>query len=286
VRAPGLFVTGGFDVSPEYFRVAGIQLVRGRGFDVSPASAAHEVIVNQSLARLLWPDRDALGARMRLDEFAKAQWFTVVGIARDVRMPGRAPDFFGLQLYITPGHIERSEGRLLVRARADSATLRDVLTRAVERAGVGVKLGDVFSAKSALEYAYRAPRLATMIFGAFTVLAVLLAAVGLFGIIAHAVARRTREIGIRVALGADPATLTRAIVAQSVHLAALGCAIGLVTAYAAGSALTKIVYGVSATDPAALGVAVVVLVAIALLASVIPVRRALRVDPMDTLRSE
>src|SRR5205814_5992709 len=212
--------------------------------------------------------------------------FTVVGIARDVRMPGRAPDFFGLQLYVTPGHMDRSGGRLIVRARGDASSLRLVLARAIERAGVGVKLDGVFTAKSALEFAYRAPRLATMIFGAFTALAVVLAAVGLFGIIAHAVARRTREIGIRVALGADPSALTRAIVSQSARLVALGCAIGLVTAYAAGSTLTKIVYGVSATDPASLAVSVVLLFAVALLASVIPVRRALRVDPMDTLRAE
>lgn len=116
--------------------------------------------------------------------------------------------------------------------------------------------------------------------------AVVLAAVGLFGIIAHAVARRTREIGIRIALGADPAALTRAILTQSARLVVVGCAIGLVTAYAAGSALTKIVYGVSATDPVSLAVSVVPLFATALPASAVPVRRALRVDPMDTLRAE
>lgn len=116
--------------------------------------------------------------------------------------------------------------------------------------------------------------------------AVVLAAVGLFGIIAHAVARRTREIGIRIALGADPAALTRAILTQSARLVVVGCAIGLVTAYAAGSAPTKIVYGVSATDPVSLAVSVVPLFATALPASAVPVRRALRVDPMDTLRAE
>jgi hypothetical protein len=223
---------------------------------------------------------------MRFGDGPKAEWFTVVGITRDVRMPGRAPDFFGLQLYVTPGHMDRSGGRLLVRAHANSTTLRTLIERAIERAGVGVKLEEVYTAKSMLEFAYRGPRLAMAIFGAFTVLAVILAAVGLFGIIAHAVARRTREIGIRVALGANPVALTRAIVSQSARLVALGCAIGLVTAYAAGSTLTKIVYGVSATDPASLAVSVVLLFAVALLASVIPVRRVLRVDPMDTLRAE
>ena len=286
LRALGFFATGGFNVSRDYFRVARIQLERGRGFDVVPASAAREVIVNQALARLLWPDRDALGARMRFGDGKNATWYTVVGIARDVRMPGRAPDFFALQVYETPGSMEGSEGHLIVRARGDSATLQPLFARAIERAGVGVKLDRIMSAKSALEFVYRAPRLATAIFVAFTVLAVVLAAVGLFGIIAHAVARRTREIGIRMALGADPAALTRTIVMQSARLVVAGCAIGLVTAYAAGSALTKIVYGVSATDPVSLVLSVVLLFATALLASVVPVRRALRVDPMDTLRAE
>jgi len=286
VRALGFFATGGFNVSPDYFHVARIQLERGRGFDVVPAAAAREVIINQALARFLWPDRDALGARMRFGDGKNARWYTVVGIARDVRVPGRAPDLFGLQVYETPGSMEGSEGHLIVRARGDSATLQSLLARAAEHAGVGLKLYRIRSAKSVLEFAYRPPRLATAIFGAFTVLAVVLAGVGLFGIIAHAVARRTREIGIRVALGADPAALTRAIVTQSARLVGVGCAIGLVTAFAAGSALTKIVYGVSATDPLSLAVSVVLLLAIALLASVVPVRRALRVDPMDTLRAE
>jgi len=273
-------------VSPEYFRVAGIPLVRGRGFDASPATAAGEVVINEALARRLWPDRDAVGARLRLGDWAGGKWLTVVGIAGDVRMPGAVAELFGRQMYLPTSAAQEFVGSLVLRARGDTAALRPLLARAVERAGAGVTLGELVSAKWMLEFSFGAPRFAVVLFGAFAVLAVALAAVGLFGIVAFAVARRTREIGIRVALGADPVALTRTILGQSVRLVAVGCAIGLLGAYGAARALRALVYGVSPTDPAALGGAVVLLAAVALAASAVPVRRALRVDPTDALRAE
>jgi putative ABC transport system permease protein len=287
VRPSGLMAVGGADVNPEYFHVARIPLVRGRGFDASPTAAANEVIINQSLARRLFPDRDALGARLRMSDTKGAPWLTVVGIAGDVHMPGDVgPEFFRWQMYGSPASIERGAGSLIVRARGEPTALRPLLARAIERSGVGVKLDDIVKSTTILEYAYHSPRFALVIFGLFTLIAVALAAVGLFGIIAHAVTRRTREIGIRVALGAEPAALARTIVGQSVRLVVVGCAIGLVAAKTAGSLLSKLVYGVNGTDLLALGGSVAILVAIALGASVIPVRRALRVDPMEALRSE
>jgi ABC-type antimicrobial peptide transport system permease subunit len=202
-------------------------------------------------------------------------------------MPGDVgPDFFGLQVYQSPALIREAEGSVLVRTRVDSTLLRPLLARAIERANVGVRLSEIGGGTAALEFAYHAPRFALLLFGAFTLLAVVLAAVGLFGIIEHAVARRTREIAIRVALGADPAVLTRTILQQSLRLLLVGCAVGLVAAYLAGHGLTTILYGVQPMDPLALGFAMVVLTAIALGASALPVRRALQVDPMETLRSE
>ncbi|HEY2851484.1 MAG TPA: ADOP family duplicated permease [Gemmatimonadaceae bacterium] len=287
VRPSGVMATGGWRVGSDYFQVARIALVRGRGFDVSPTAASSEVIINQRLARRLWPDRDALGARMRYGENANARWLTVVGIVGDVRMPGDVgPDFFGLQVYRSPALISEGEGAVLVRTRLDSAELGTLLARAIERAGVDVRISRIMRGTTALEYAYRAPRFALLIYGVFTLLAVVLAAVGLFGIIEHAVARRTREIAIRVALGADPAVLTRTILRQSLRLLVVGCGVGLATAYAAGRGLTTFLYGVQPLDPVALGIAITVLTAIALGASALPVRHALRVDPMETLRSE
>jgi len=224
---------------------------------------------------------------MRYGENANARWLTVVGIVGDVRMPGDVgPDFFGLQVYRSPALISEGEGAVLLRTRVDSAELGTLLARAIERAGVDVRIDRIMRGTTALEYAYRAPRFALLIYGVFTLLAVVLAAVGLFGIIEHAVARRTREIAIRVALGADPAVLTRTILQQSLRLLLVGCAVGLATAYAAGRGLTTLLYGVQPMDPLALGIAMMALTAIALGASALPVRHALRVDPMETLRSE
>jgi putative ABC transport system permease protein len=284
VRRAGVPTTGEAFVGPEYFRVTRIPLVRGRGFDASPAAAAGEVVINQALARRLWPDRDALGGRLRVGD--GNEWLTVVGIAGDVRMPGAAAELFGLQMYRPTSAAPEFVGSLVLRARADTAALRPLLARAVERAGVGVTVSELVTAKWMLEFSYGAPRFAVVLLGAFAVLAVGLAAVGLFGIVAFAVARRTREIGIRVALGADPAVLTRTILGQSLRLVAVGCAIGVLGAFGATRGLTALVYGVSPTDPAALGGAVVLLTAVALAACAVPVRRALRVDPTDALRAE
>jgi putative ABC transport system permease protein len=275
------------EVSPEYFRVARIPLLRGRGFDANLATAAGEVIINQSLARRLWPDRDALGARMRYGDEVPSRWLTVVGIAADVRMPGDGgPDFFGLQVYRSPGFMDGGDGSLLIRSRSTASQLRPLLARALERAGVAVKLFGVEKASMPLEYAYQTPRFAVAVFGTFTLVAVLLAAVGLFGILAHAVARRTREIGIRIALGADPISLTKSILGRSLQLVVIGCILGVVSTLAAARLLTTIVFGVQPMDSAALGAGMAVLLLIAVTASVVPVRRALRVDPMDALRAE
>jgi putative ABC transport system permease protein len=287
VRPSDVTITGMAFVSPEYFRVTRIPLVRGRGFDANASAAAGEIIVNQTLARHFWGDRDPVGARLRFGDGTDAEWLTVVGIAGDVRMPGgHAAEMFGLQMYRPATAGPASAGSFLLRARGDPATLRPVLARAVERAGIGATLANVADAASTLEYVYRGPRYALWLFGAFALFAVGLSAVGLFGIVAFAVARGTREIGIRVALGADSAALTRAILGQSLKLVAVGCAIGLLGAYGAARALTALVYGVSATDPVALGGAVLLLAVVALAASAVPVRRALRIDPMDTLRAE
>jgi ABC-type antimicrobial peptide transport system permease subunit len=201
-------------------------------------------------------------------------------------MPGAVAELFGLQMYRPASAADEFVGSLVLRARGDTAALRPLLARAVERAGAGVTIGELVPAAWALEFAFGAPRFAVALFGAFALLAVALAAVGLFGIVAFAVARRTRELGIRVALGADPAALTRTILGQSLRLVAVGCAVGLAGAYGGAGALRALVYGVSPTDPTALGGAVVLLAVVALAASVVPVRRALRVDPTDALRAE
>lgn len=286
VRAADVPITGAAFVSSEYFQVARIPLLRGRGFDQNGATSADEVVINQALARRLWPDRDAVGARLRLGDGRDAEWLTVVGIAGDVQMPGSTELFFSLQMYRPTSAAPTFPGSFVLRARGDATTLRPLLARAVERAAVGATLRKVDTAESTLGYAFNGPRFALTLFAAFALLAVALATVGLYGIVAFAVARRSREIGIRVVLGADPTALTRTIVGQTLGLVAIGCAIGLFAAYGAGRGLSALLVDVSPNDPTALGGAMVLLAVIAVGASVVPVRRALSVDPTDTLRAE
>jgi hypothetical protein len=288
IRSVEFETTAGAEVSPDYFRVARIQLARGRGFSANPSAAGGEIVINDRLARLLWPDRDPLGARLQLGgDGDRGEWRTVVGIANDVRMPGgRAADFYQFQMYLSPSDDEPSAGSFVLRARGDPAALRPALVAAIERAGVGATLRNVTTAEAQLEYAYRGPRVALFILGAFALLGLLLTAVGLFGIVAFAVARRTREIGIRVALGADPGSLTRSILGQSLKLAAIGCTIGLAGAYGAARGLSSLVYDVRPTDPMSIGGAIGLMTIVAVAAAAFPVRQALSVDPAETLRSE
>jgi putative ABC transport system permease protein len=282
--SPTILLTGFTYASPEYFRVARIPLVRGRVFDDDPAVAAGEVIISETLARQLWPGGDEPGARLR-DGFGK--WLTVVGITGDVQMPGSASEFFNLQMYRPSGVAPSSAaGSFVLRTRSDPAALRPLLAQAVERAGVGVTLHDVVAAESTLEYAFAAPRFAVVLFGAFGLLAVALAAVGLFGIVAFAVARRTREIGVRMALGAAPGVVGRLILGGGLRLTIVGCALGLLGVYSGKRTLSAFLYGVSAPDTTLLISAVLLLIAIALVASFVPMRRALRIDPTTALRTE
>ena len=283
VRPTNLSTLAAAHGGPDYFRVARIPIVRGRPFDAN-SQAANETIISETVAHYLWPERDAVGARLRLGE---DQWATVVGVAGDTRMPGRgAAGFFNLQMYYPSVGASRGGAKFILRTRMDPAMIRPVLARAVERARVGARLADMTTAESTLEYAYRPSRYALAILGSFAALAIILAAVGLFGIVAFAVTRRTREIGIRVTLGADPATLARMILGQTARLVSVGCVIGLGSAFAASRGLASLVYGVSPTDPVSIVGAIGLLAIVGVCASALPVRRALRVDPTVALRSE
>src|SRR5262249_24981858 len=150
VRSVDIETTAGAEVSADYFRVARIPLVRGRGLSPTPRVAENEIVINESLARLLWPDRDPLGARLRVGGL-RAGSLTVGGIANDARMPGgRAPEFYALQMYLSPSDDEPSDGSFVLRARGDPAALRPALEHAIENAGVGATLKNITTAETQL----------------------------------------------------------------------------------------------------------------------------------------
>jgi len=275
-------------VGPEYFRVARVPLIEGRTFDATdPVAASGELVVNQALARRLWPGGHAVGSRLRVGGGAGARWLTVVGVVGDVHLPGMNGDLFNLQMYRATSAASRFVSNIMVRVSGRASALEPTLRRAVEGAGVSAKLGQVWMTESVIDRRVLArPRFAVMVFGVFAMVALAVSAAGLYGVIAYAVTQRTREIGVRVALGAEPVAVARLVLGDSARLVAVGGCLGLAGAYAGTRVLASFLYQVRPTDPAALGGAVLLLTVVAFIATLVPMRRALRIDPMDALRTD
>ena len=269
-------------VTPNYFTVSRIPIVEGRTFD-STIAGAHEAVVNRTLARRLWPDGHALGSRFRTSP--KGDWTTVVGIATDVRVPWFGGDRSDLQIYTHPP-INMFALGLLVRSSLPIGALMPMLRHAAEETDSRITLGQATDADELVSQALSPSRFATTLLGAFGAIALLLSAVGLYGVVAYAVSQRTREIGVRVALGARPEEIRRLVVGHGVRLATIGIAIGLAGAAAVVGMMRGLLYGVAPLDVTTFVSIAVVLLAVAALASLVPAHRALRIDPMDALRAE
>ena len=274
-------------VGPEYFRALRIPLLQGRGFDATNVTVdSREIVINQTLAHRLWPDGNALDARIRIGSKPDAPWLTVVGIVGDTRMPGVKDDYWSLQMYGPLAGARRFDGSIVMRIRGNVNALRPAIVRAVEGAGVFAKFQSMDQAERTAYWALRGPRYAVVLFGLLAGIALVLSAVGLYGVVAFAVAQRTREIGIRIALGAEPRRVVRLILGDGMRLAIAGCGIGVIGAYAATRTLTALLYGVSPKDPIAFGGAVLLLLGVALIAAFVPMRRALSINPTEALRSD
>ena len=275
-------------VGAAYFRVARIPIVEGRTFNaVDPAAASREVVVNRPLARRWWPGGHAVGKRLRVGEGTK--WLTVVGVVGDVHLPGTTGDLFNLQMYRPTSAAPRFVNNLVLRVGGggDGGALEAALRRVLQSAGISAKIGQVWMTESVIDRRVLArPRFAVAIVGAFATIALALCAAGLYGVIAYTVTQRTREIGVRVALGAGPMAVVRLALAESARLVPLGGCLGLLGAWAGTRLLSGFLYQVRPTDPAAMVGAVVLSVAVAMSATLLPVRRALRIDPMNALRAE
>ena len=272
-------------VSPLYLKTMGIPLLSGRQFtdrDRAPAPAV--IIVNAAMAKKYWPGEDAIGKRIRFDE-SKDEWLTVVGIAGNSRNMGLDTEpgplvylpfhYFPLQFMSLVARSPGGAGAVASAARAEIHALDPELP--VERAR---PLTEVVHASVA------EPRFRTMLLSGFAITALLLAAIGVYGLISYSVAQRTREIGIRVALGAGPRQVLNPIVREGMTLALIGVGLGLVGAAAATRLISSFLFGVEPTDPLTFSAVALLLLFVALLASYIPSRRALRIDPLIALRAE
>jgi predicted permease len=271
-------------VGTDYFKTMGIPLLRGRDFnDRDTASTTAVVIVNETLARRLAPNGDAIGKRLRMD--SQGDYLQVVGVARDIKYHHLAekPPFF---VYRPLGQRYRSVLTLHVRTAGDPTAVISQVRSDVKALDPNLPLTDLKTMQEHMRLPLAPAKLLASLSSGFGVLTLLLAAIGLYGVMAYLVGSRTHEIGIRMALGAQTSGVRRLIIEQGMRLALTGIALGLIAAFALTRILASLLYGVSSTDPLTFAGGAVLLAGVAMLACYIPARRATKVDPMIALRYE
>jgi putative ABC transport system permease protein len=282
-----MLMIGVHSISPDYFETLRIPLLRGRGFTDQDHGKSKKVgIVNEAAARKYWPDEDPLGKRLAFASEPKPEdYVEIVGLAGDVKY-GRIEEAVGPDVYVPYQQGMDRPSFIIARASNDPTRLVGAIRREVMSIDKNVPIYDVKTmAERAAQLTSRG-RFGAVLLGLFAVMALVLAGVGIYGVMSYAVSGRQHEIGIRMALGATSTDVLRLVLGDGIILTALGLALGLVGAYNATQALSSQLYGVETTDAATFIIVSLVLATVALLASYIPARRATRVDPMVALRYE
>ena len=272
-------------VSPGYFKVLGIPLRRGRDFDDRDVRSALAVtVISEAAASRLWPGEDPIGRRLSFSTEAEDSWITVVGVVGDVRHEAlsSAP---GPMLYIPLRQSALPFMSLLVRSDAGPGAVASAVRAAVRQLDPDLPVGEVAPFSTAVAESLGEPRLRATLLSGFAAAAVLLAAVGVYGLLSYTVARRRREIGIRLALGATPGQVRGAVVAEGMKLALTGIAIGVPVAIALSRLISAQLFAVGPTDPVTLGGVALLLGVVALAACWLPARRA-AIEPVIALRAE
>ncbi|MFZ0233444.1 MAG: ABC transporter permease [Candidatus Acidiferrales bacterium] len=282
-------------VSPDYFQVMNIRLLSGRTFTAADASATPPVIIiTAATARRYWPHENPIGKHIkpRLEN----NWYTVVGVVADVRgydLQRNVPEWMDGAVYVPYGSYAEGEAAqppvqmtLTIRTAADQSQTANLLRSTVASLNPDVPITEVKSMGSFLSDAVSTPRSTTALFVAFAGLALALGVTGIYGVLSYFVAQRTREIGIRVALGAQRSNVLGLVLLEGAKMSGLGIVIGIAAALALTRLMQSLLYGVGTSDPLTFLGVVVVIAVVTLLACYIPARRAMGVDPMVALRYE
>jgi len=271
-------------INPHYFEALGTRLLKGRVFNERDSAGAPSVfIINETLARRFWANGDPLGKRIRYN--SADPWGEIVGVVEDVK-------FDGLHLDSTPHLFEPYQQNawsflvVTIRSPLDKSTLLAAVQHEVKALDPNLPVSNVRMMEEVVAQSLGTRRFVLLLFGLFAGLALLLATVGIYGLLATSVSQRTRELGVRIALGATAVDIGRLIVGQGLKLVLSGIVIGVVSAVALQRVIGKLLFGVSPTDPLTFGVIAFLLIAVALLACWMPARRAMKVDPLRALRSE
>jgi putative ABC transport system permease protein len=287
--------SGGFYkvVSPSYFSTLGIKMIKGRALsDRDTANAPRVLVMNERLAKRYFEKEDPIGQRMLIQEIIPGKTelgpdvsWEVVGVIGDEKIGGPADDR-SAGVYVSNEQSPVYGMVLNVRTDVDPLTLQTAITAAIRGVNKDQAVTDIRSLEQIKSLSMGGRRVPSTLMGSFGFVALVLAGIGIYGVISYSVAQRTREIGIRVALGASERTLLRLVLDRGVILTAIGLGIGAVGAYLVTKLMANLLFGVGARDPMTMVSVAVILASVALLASYIPARRAMRVDPIVALRYE
>ncbi|MFI5243853.1 MAG: ABC transporter permease [Gemmatimonadales bacterium] len=277
-----------YSVSPGYLETMRIPLIRGRTITAQDkANTPLVALVNESFARKYWPGEDPIGQRVSMLDPVKGPWYEIVGIVGDVRQLSLSSDKHdGIYTPETQwGYADRSMS-LIVRAKGDAAALAPAIRRAIWSVDKDQPIERIATATRLVAQSEAQRRFALVLFESFACVALLLAAAGIYGVLANTVTERLREIGVRAALGASRSNILGMVVRQGLGMTAVGALIGIVAAAGLSHVIASLLFGVSPLDPATYAVVTVVLGLVALGACLVPAVRASRVDPMETLRAD
>jgi len=277
-------------VAPNYFATVGTRILRGRPFVDADArtGAPPIVIISESISRWLWPNEDAIGKCLQVGD-KKAPCAEIVGIAATTHRNSIAEDAEAMQVY-TPIQRGRSDARarvLVVRPAGDDPdALIEPLRRTMQSVMPGVPFADVRPMRMSLAGELRPWQLGATMFAAFGLIALVLSSLGLYSVVAYTVAQRMHELGVRVALGAQVGDIRRLVLAHGLRIAALGVAGGTIISLVSGKLVAPMLFKTSPRDPAVFTAVIVLLLAVATIASLVPARRATKADPLVALRAE
>jgi predicted permease len=279
-------ISTGFNVvGPNYFKTMETPLLRGRDFTEADRKGAPGVVVlNETLAATLWPGEDALGKRLSVSG-PEGPFLEVVGVARDgkYRSLGENPHSYIYQPLLQSYDPKMT---LVVRTRGEPQSVAAAVREQIRELDANLPIADVKTLRDQLNLSLFPSRLAAWILGGFGALALLLAAIGIYGVVSYSVAQRTREIGVRMALGAKEKDVLRLMLGQGLFVIAVGLALGLLLAMASTRVIVSFLYGVGAADPLTFAGVPLLLGFVAVVASYIPARRATKIDPLVALRYE
>jgi putative ABC transport system permease protein len=273
-------------VTPDYVRTMSIPLLRGRLLSAQDTGdAPPAVLVSEALAKMFWPNDDAVGKRVRFynsDPAAERPWRTIVGVVGDVKQYGLDTSG-GVALYVPQLQQGQSTLTLVVRTRTEPAAMIETIRREILAIDPEQAVFNVATMDEVLASSISLRRVSMFLLAGFAALALLLAAIGIYGVLAQIVVQRTHEIGIRMALGAQARDVLKLIVRQGMSLAVIGIALGLAGAFALTRLLAGLLFGVGATDPMTFLWIPVLLASVSFFACYLPARRAARLDPIKAL---